>query len=124
MGESIIVTVDLEQPIPKEFAGKVGFNMELFPGWLFGKTWIMGNKSGIFPRQANGSALTDTKHLAAAARVLKGFNDDLAEKCLEIAETLFSADYQVSDRIISARLHTAIELFLTTSDERYEKIHS
>ncbi len=38
-GESVIVTVDLDQPVPKEFLGKVGFNMELFPGWLFGKTW-------------------------------------------------------------------------------------
>jgi endoglucanase len=60
-GESIIVTVDLDKAIPKEFIGKVGFNMELFPGWLFGKTWSMGGKSGIFPRQANGPAMIDKK---------------------------------------------------------------
>jgi endoglucanase len=66
-GESIIITVDLDRPIPKEFIGKVGFNIELFPGWLFGKTWIMGNKSGIFPRQANGPALTDQKGEIVAA---------------------------------------------------------
>ncbi len=67
-GESIIVTVDLEPAIPKEFIGKVGFNMELFPGWLFGKSWIMGNKSGIFPRQANGPAMTDQKGEIVAAK--------------------------------------------------------
>jgi len=55
-GNSIIVTVDLDKPIPKEFIGKVGFNFELFPGAVFGKPWIMDNKSGIFPRQANGPA--------------------------------------------------------------------
>ena len=67
-GESIIITVDLDKPIPKEFIGKVGFNMELFPGWLFGKTWIMENKSGTFPRQANGPALTDQKGEIVAAQ--------------------------------------------------------
>lgn len=59
-GESIIVTADLDRPIPEEFIGKVGFNLELFPGWLYGKTWMLGNKSGIFPRQANGPAMIDS----------------------------------------------------------------
>ena len=53
-GASIVVTVDLDRPIPKEFIGKVGFNFELFPGSLFGKSWIMDNQSGIFPQQPNG----------------------------------------------------------------------
>ncbi len=67
-GESIIVTVDLDNPVPKEFIGKVGFNMELFPGLLFGKPWFLDNYSGIFPRQANGPALTDKKGDIVAAR--------------------------------------------------------
>ncbi len=66
-GESIIVTVDLDKPVPKEFIGKVGFNMELFPGWLYGKTWMLGSKSGIFPRQANGPAMTDSEGNVVAA---------------------------------------------------------
>lgn len=66
-GASVIVTVDLETPVPEEFIGKVGFNMELFPGILFGKAWIMDNRSGIFPRQANGPALTDRKGEIVAA---------------------------------------------------------
>ena len=64
---SVVVTVDLDNPVPEEFIGKVGFNMELFPGILFGKTWIMDKKSGIFPRQANGPALTDGKGEIVAA---------------------------------------------------------
>jgi len=66
-GESIIVTVDLDTPVPKEFLGKVGFNMELFPGLLFGKTWMMDSHSGIFPRQANGPAMVDLKGEVVAA---------------------------------------------------------
>jgi endoglucanase len=66
-GESMVVTVDLDRPIPQEFIGKVGFNMELFPGWLYGKTWMLGSKSGIFPRQANGPAMIDSKGDVVAA---------------------------------------------------------
>lgn len=53
-GNSVRVTVDLDRPIPAEYAGKVGFNMELFPGALFGKSWLMDGQSGIFPQQPNG----------------------------------------------------------------------
>src|SRR5215469_5452803 len=53
-GESIRVAVDLDKPIPPPFIGKVGFNFELFPNDLFGKTWFLGDTQGIFPRQANG----------------------------------------------------------------------
>ncbi|MBQ6886516.1 MAG: glycoside hydrolase family 9 protein [Lachnospiraceae bacterium] len=55
--DSVVVTVDLEKPVPEEFRGKLCFNMELFPGDLFGKPWIMDKKQGIFPRQANGPTL-------------------------------------------------------------------
>lgn len=47
-GKHIEVTVDLDRPIPQEFIGKVGFNLEFFPGSLFGKPWIMDGQSGIF----------------------------------------------------------------------------
>jgi hypothetical protein len=48
------VTVDLEEPLPEEWIGRVGFNFELFPGHLFGKAFMMDNQSGIFPLQPNG----------------------------------------------------------------------
>lgn len=67
-GESIVITVDLDNPVPKEFIGKVGFNMELFPGALFGKTWFMDKQTGIFTRQANGPALADSQGEIVAAQ--------------------------------------------------------
>ena len=57
-GLSVTVTVDLDRPIPAEFAGKICFNLELFPGNLFGKTWIMDKKQGVFPEQPNGPTLS------------------------------------------------------------------
>lgn len=53
-GNSFKISVDLEKPLPDEWIGKVGFNFELFPGLLFGKSWLMDNSSGIFPVQPNG----------------------------------------------------------------------
>ena len=53
-GDSFRITVDLDRPLPREWAGRVGFNFELFPAHLFGKAWLMDGEAGIFPRQANG----------------------------------------------------------------------
>ena len=60
-GRAFRILVDLEQPLPDEWIGKVGFNMELFPGILFGRTWATDTQSGIFPRQPNGPGTLDAK---------------------------------------------------------------
>jgi hypothetical protein len=53
-GESIRVSVDFDAPIPAEWVGKVGFNLELFPGLLFGKSYQLGDADGVFQRQPTG----------------------------------------------------------------------
>jgi hypothetical protein len=58
-GRSFRITVDLEKPLPAEWDGKVSFNLELFPGILFGKSYSMDEQFGIFPRQANGPGRID-----------------------------------------------------------------
>jgi len=58
-GRSVRILVDLETPLPEEWVGKVGFNFELFPGILFGKTWALDGDTGIFPRQPNGPGVLD-----------------------------------------------------------------
>ncbi|MCX6262237.1 MAG: glycoside hydrolase family 9 protein, partial [Bacteroidia bacterium] len=67
-GGSILITVDLDRPLPEEFRSKVGFNLELFPGLLFGKYWYLDNNSGIFPRQPQGPALLDKSGEVLAAQ--------------------------------------------------------
>jgi endoglucanase len=56
-GSSFRIIVDLEKPVPADWVGKIGFNLELFPGLLFGKTYYMDDKSGLFPTQANGPVI-------------------------------------------------------------------
>ena len=51
--KSILVTVDLDKPVPDFLLGKAGFNLEFFPGELFGKPWLMNDQSGIYPQQPN-----------------------------------------------------------------------
>ncbi len=65
-GKGFEVTVDLDRPIPEEFVGKAGFNLEIFPGWVFGKPYLMDDVSGIYPQQANGpvqQTASYTEHL-------------------------------------------------------------
>lgn len=55
------IVVDLKEPLPDEWVGKVGFNLELFPGDLFGKSYYMDEKSGTFPHYANTDAIKDAE---------------------------------------------------------------
>ena len=54
---SFKISVDLKEPLPEEWVGDVGFNIELFPGHLFGKSYIMDGQTGHFPRQPNGPVI-------------------------------------------------------------------
>ncbi len=59
-GKKFRIIVDLDEPLPEEWVGKVGFNLEFFPGLLFGKPWYLDETSGIFPSQPNGPMQKDT----------------------------------------------------------------
>jgi len=61
-GESIRISVDFATPVPKQWADKVGFNLELFPGLLFGKSWQLDRSDGVFQRQPSGPG--EIPHLA------------------------------------------------------------
>ncbi len=71
-GKKFRIVVDLKDPLPEEWIGKVGFNLELFPGLLFGKSWYMDSKSGIFPLQANGPMQKDADGNWQASPIAKG----------------------------------------------------
>ncbi len=66
-GSSFKITVDLEEPLPAEWVGRVGFNIELFPEHLFGKTYIMDNEQGLFLPQPNGPVVLDHEHYITQA---------------------------------------------------------
>ena len=49
----------MDQPIPAAWVGKVGFNLELFPGLMFGRSFQLGETEGVFPHQPTGPGETD-----------------------------------------------------------------
>ena len=57
-GNSFRITVDLADPLPPEWVGRAGLNLELFPGELFGRAWLMDGKAGLFNRQPEGPLIT------------------------------------------------------------------
>ena len=71
-GDAVRVTVDLDRPLPAEWVGRVGFNLELFPGDYFGRTWQLGGRAGIFPRQANGPVTRDARGETQAVPFARG----------------------------------------------------
>jgi endoglucanase len=77
-GNSINLTVDLDQPLPEKWAGKVGFNLELFPGIYFGEHFFMDGVTGILPRQANGPMCRDDSGDLQIAPLAVGKQLDLA----------------------------------------------
>jgi endoglucanase len=58
-GDAIRIIVDFDAPIPNEWVGRIGFNLELYPTDLFGKSWYLGKSAGIFPRQPSGPQRRD-----------------------------------------------------------------
>ena len=56
-GAALRIAVDLAEPLPAAWAGRLSLNLELFPAIYFGKTFHLGETFGVFPRQANGPLL-------------------------------------------------------------------
>jgi endoglucanase len=71
-GKAFKIIVDLDKPLPDEWIGKVGFNFELFPQILFGKSYYMDQQSGIFPRQPNGPMYKDAEGEIQISPMAKG----------------------------------------------------
>jgi len=71
-GQSFTITVDLRRPLPKEWVGRVGYCLELFPGDLYGKMYYMDGRSGMFPRQAGGPTWRNHEGEAEAEPLAEG----------------------------------------------------
>ena len=80
------ITINLDNPLPEEWIGRVGFNLELFPGDLFGKAYIMDDQAGIFPIQPNGP--------------IHNYDDEYLAEPLAVGKKLVIAPEQDEQRII------------------------
>src|SRR5690606_16294799 len=53
-GQAFRIIVDLAEPLPERWAGRIGFSLDLFPGQYFDRPYYMDSTPGMFPRQLNG----------------------------------------------------------------------
>jgi hypothetical protein len=55
-GEDIHLAVDLDKPVPEEWKDHLTFDMEFYPPAFYGKSFLLGDYSGIITRQFNGTS--------------------------------------------------------------------
>ncbi|SFU47229.1 N-terminal ig-like domain of cellulase [Pustulibacterium marinum] len=87
-GKSFKIIVDLDKPLPAEWVGKVGFNLEFFPGILFGKSYYMDDEFGIFNRQANGPGYTNEDNEYRMTPIASGKKLSIAPEMPEQSVTI------------------------------------
>jgi len=58
-GSGFRVSIDLDQPLPASLIGKAGFNLDFLPTAYFGKSYLLGRASGLFPRNPDGPMAKD-----------------------------------------------------------------
>jgi hypothetical protein len=81
----------------------------------------------VFTEVNPARALVAAANAAAAARVLRGFDDALAADGLRAAEAVWRAEEPAAraagagEKEVAARVHAAVELFLTTRKEEYRR---
>ena len=76
----------------------------------------------IFTENNPGREMQTAAQLAAISRAMKGFNDTLSVNSLNIAKEIFetqTAGKDANPRLLSSRLHAAVELLLTTGEKKY-----
>ncbi len=116
-GKGIVVTVDLDKPVPDFLAGKVGFNLEFFPGRLFGKPWLMDQQPGIYPQQPNSPLMNTTANILRTGDFFAGKGDKADIK------HLMAQGYSplVADDVIAAPYATG-KVFISQPDDPYSKL--
>ena len=70
----------------------------------------------VFTEDNPSRALEVASALAAATRVMKGYNDTLSQQCLTIAETVWN---NTKEKNPLDRVALAVELLTTTRDKKY-----
>ena len=82
-GGSLRIAVDADPSLPAEWKDRLCFNLELFPGLLFGKPWIMDDRQGIFPRQPAGPVECRPSVYTDSYRHPSGLPEGYAAKMME-----------------------------------------
>ncbi len=101
-GEAVRVVVDLDEPLPEEWIGKVGFNLALYPEALFGTSWSLGDETGLFPRQPTGPVQRDERGATQAVPFATGSRLTVAPETPEQRLTIESETGEL--KLLDARV--------------------
>ncbi len=71
-GDTVRLSVHLDQPLPEDLEGEAGFNMEFLPAEYFGKSYLMDGRSGNFPRHPSGPMETTDEGLTEPVAFARG----------------------------------------------------
>jgi hypothetical protein len=68
----IRVSVLLDNPVPGALSGKAGFNLEFLPPAFFGKSYIVDDSPGMFPRHPGGPMIKASGDIEEPAALASG----------------------------------------------------
>jgi len=81
-----------------------------------------GNKDDrwVFTEDNPPREFTTAAQLAASAKALRGFNDEMSSDCLKAARELFEITSCEDLSALCAKIHAASELLIASGDEKYK----
>ena len=126
-GDAVKITVDLDKEIPQKYVGKLCFNLEFYPGDLFGKAWIMDETQGIFPQQPNGPTIKRESNFKNCGH-FEGVNEGVTPEALAgmdggDTEGIEKTGYQpiIADDII-AEPYAEGHIFTACPEDPYKRV--
>jgi endoglucanase len=70
--KGIAMSVELESPLPAELEGNAGFNLEFLPAAYFSKTYLVDDRSGVFPLYPAGPMKTGADGITVPQPMARG----------------------------------------------------
>jgi len=79
--DGIVLSVNLDKPLPSVLEGRAGFNLEFLPAAYFRKSYIADDRTGIFPLYPSGPmiinySVTDPQPIAVAKSLVLAPEDE------------------------------------------------
>lgn len=81
--DGLTLSVVLDAPLPATLVGKAGFNLEFLPSAYFGKTYLMGERSGTLPLYPAGPTGRDSAGEVVRVPLARGRTLTLAPEATE-----------------------------------------
>ena len=90
------LSVNLEQPLPKELEGKAGLNFEFLPSVYFEKSFLMDNKPFAFPLYPSGPMIKTNSEIVEPLPIASGKTLSLAPEDPESNVIIKTEDNELS----------------------------